>query len=413
MSDRPRSTTYDAGVRRSVSHLVLMLLVTGVAFGIGAVQKAPCANRAWVERGEGVGVQCYSDIATLRRTEQLLGGRMPYIDRCRPSEDTCDEYPVVSMYVMRASAWIAGDAGDPYTRFFWVNAVILLVCALVTTVYLERMRATTLLFAASPVLVVYGTMNWDLIPVALATAATCSFLSKGRTLPGVLLGIGSAAKVYPALLLIPLSADLWHRRDRAGAVRFVASAAGAWLVVNLPFALAAPDGWWTFFRFNAERPAEYDSIWRVACYAGACTPNGAINILSLALTAAGVAIIWKVRVTRNPDFPRWTMSFPLLALFLVTNKIWSPQYGLWLLPWFALVAPFFAPYVVYQATEVLVFAGRFSFFDRLEHGSGLTYRELTFLLLARTAALLWCVATWVAKTDEPEPAHLAERAGVV
>jgi hypothetical protein len=372
-----------------------MLLVTGVAFGIGAVQKAPCANRAWVERREGVGVQCYSDVGELRRTEQLLDNRLPYIDHCHPSLDACDEYPVVSMYVMRASAWIAGTAGDPYTRFFWVNAVILLVCALATTLFLERMGATTFLFAASPVLVVYGTMNWDLIPVALATAATYLFLRKGRALPGFLLGIGAAAKVFPALLVIPFAADLLHRRDRDGAVRLVVGAAGAWLVVNLPFAVTAPGGWWTFFRFNAERPAEYDSLWRVACSAGVCVPNGLINVLSLGLTAAGTALIWRIRKGRDPDFARWAVAFPLLALFVLTNKIWSPQYALWLLPWFALAAPTFMPYVAYQATEVLVFAGRFSFFNRLEHGSGLSYRALSVLLIARAAALAWCVLTWV------------------
>jgi hypothetical protein len=387
-----------------VSHLVLMLLVTGVAFGIGAVQKAPCANRGWVEHREGVGVQCYSDVGDLRRTEQLLGNRLPYIDRCSPSEDTCDEYPVVSMYVMRASAWIAGTSGDPYTRFYWVNVFILLVCALGTTVFLERMQATTLLFAASPVLVVYGTMNWDLIPVLLATAATYSFLRKGTVLPGILLGIGAAAKVYPALLLIPFGADLLHRHDRDGAVRLLMAAAGAWLIVNLPFALIAPDGWWTFFRFNAERPAEYDSLWRVACYAGACASDGSINILSLGLTAAGTALIWRARSRRDPEFGRWTMAFPLVAMFVLTNKVWSPQYGLWLLPWFALVAPAFVPYVAYQATEVLVFSGRFSFFDRLENGNGLSYRDLSILLVLRTAAVVWCLTTWLSGAKEPDAA---------
>ena len=54
---------------------------------------------------------CYTDILPLYATEQLSGGRLPYLDACQhvPGE-RCDEYPPVTMYVMRAAASLGGGS---------------------------------------------------------------------------------------------------------------------------------------------------------------------------------------------------------------------------------------------------------------------------------------------------------------
>ena len=162
-------------VRRSGrSSLALMLLVTSVVFTAGAIQKSFCANRPYAEHREGVSFQCYSDVAVLLFNEQLEHGRLPYLDPCRPSPLDCDEYPVVTMYVMRATASVPGS-GDAYLRFYWANAALLLICALITTYCLVRLDGKAELFAVAPALAIYGTMNWDLIPVALAAIATVAF----------------------------------------------------------------------------------------------------------------------------------------------------------------------------------------------------------------------------------------------
>jgi hypothetical protein len=86
------------GVSKTLSgSLVVLLLITAAVFLAGAVQKAPCADRSFVEQRTGVGVQCYSDVATLRLNEQLDNGRLPYLDPCAPSTVNCDEYPPVSV----------------------------------------------------------------------------------------------------------------------------------------------------------------------------------------------------------------------------------------------------------------------------------------------------------------------------
>ena len=77
----------------------------------------------------------------------------------------------------------------------------------------------------------------------------------------------------------------------------------------------------------------------------------------------------------EPSFPRWTLGFPMMVLFLVTNKVYSPQYGLWLLPWFALALPSMRPFVAFEVADVAVFVTRFWFFGELTGGVRRLSRE--------------------------------------
>ena len=53
--------------------------------------------------------------------------RLPFLDRCASVEgQNCDEYPVLTMYVMRLASWISGD---DYAPFYWVNALLLTYAA--------------------------------------------------------------------------------------------------------------------------------------------------------------------------------------------------------------------------------------------------------------------------------------------
>lgn len=374
-------------------NLGVLLLITTVVFLAGAAQKSPCADRAFVEDRAGVGFQCYSDVAQLLLNEQLEGGRLPYLDPCASSAVNCDEYPPVTMYAMRLLAWIPGG-GDPYLRFYWANAMVLLGCALVTTWCLVRLGGKTEMFAAAPTLAMYGTMNWDLIPVALTAAATVTFFRRRDTWTGVLLGIGAAAKVYPAFLLVPLIGQRLHEGDGAGARRMGIAAAAAWLAIDLPFLLLAPGPWSTFLRFNAERLADHGTLWHVVCRLGVCASPRAMDLWTVVLTAGGTALIWFALRRRVPAFPRWTMAFPLLVLFFMTSKVSSSQYILWILPWFSLVARAFVPYALEQATEVLVYVTIFSFFATLQGGEGVGYAWVAIALLARAAALTVCLVVW-------------------
>src|SRR5260370_31058411 len=52
---------------------------------------------------------------------------------------------------------------------------------------------------------------------------------------------------------------------------------------------------------------------------------------------------------RRPRLPQ--LCFLFLAAFLMTNKVWSPQYVIWLVPLAVLARPRLWPYLLWQLAE--------------------------------------------------------------
>jgi uncharacterized membrane protein len=74
----------------------------------------------------------------------------------------------------------------------------------------------------------------------------------------------------------------------------------------------------------------------------------AVSVVLLALVA------WLA--LEAPEPPRLAqLAFLSVAAFLVVNKVWSPQYALWLLPLAALARPRWRDLLIWQATEVVYF----------------------------------------------------------
>ncbi len=387
--------------------LAVILAATLLTLGAGLAVKAPCASGSWSD-GRQYKHLCYSDLVPLYGTEHLEGGRLPFIDHCPETAGLqCDEYPVLTMWFLRVAAWLSPV--HSFTSFFLANVVLLTIAALVTAVLLYRsVGSRALYFAAAPTLLIYGFMNWDLFAVALAAGGTYAFFRRRDGWSGALLGLGAAAKIFPGLLVVPFALARLREGDRRGAGLLAVAAAGVYGAVNLPFALAAPHQWATFFRFNARRAADWDSLWFVLCHglhaSSSCGLRAnVVNVLSLALFVVAAYVAWTVRSLREPDFPAWTFAFPLLITFLLANKVYSPQYGVWLLPWFALALPNLRLFVLFELSDVAVFVTRFTWFGRLQaqahdpafvgyHGAPLWAFELAVKI--RAVILVACVVSW-------------------
>jgi uncharacterized membrane protein len=400
------------GARRIGLGTVFALLLGTLA--IGYAIKAPCASGDWTD-GRQYARLCYSDNVHQLQSEQLTSDRLPFLNTCRAQEGVeCDEYPVLTMWTMRAAAWISGPS---IAGYYLTSSIMMWTAAFVIALLLYLLVGDRVLyFVLAPTLALYATMNWDLLAVAFATGGTYMYLRRRDGWSGVLLGLGAAAKVFPALLVVPFVAGRFHGKEPDGGIRLAWAAAGTWIAVNLPFVLAAPGPWWEFFRYNAGRFADWDSLWYLACQRATgqtCTQTDLVNAASVVMFIAWAGLVWVLKARRDPGFARWTFGFPILVIFLLTNKVYSPQFSLWLLPWFALAFPNLWLFVAFEASEVAVFVTRFSWFGRyagVEGGmSGIPLGVFEIAILVRAVILVLCVVRWV--RTRPAAATRAEAPG--
>ncbi|MCX4787978.1 MULTISPECIES: glycosyltransferase family 87 protein [unclassified Streptomyces] len=342
---------------------VIALVALGM-FVLGMVQKLPCYNWAWFR---GAGSQythaCYSDIPHLYVARGFSEGLVPYFDRL-PGDMQYLEYPVLTGVFMQIASWLTpGGSIQHREQMYWmVNAGMLMICAVIIAVCVARTHRRRpwdgLLVALAPAFALTATINWDLLAVAL-TAAAVLMWARGRAVAfGILIGLATAAKLYPVLLLGPLFVLCW----RAGKWRELGLAAlgtaASWLVVNLPVMAFAPEGWNKFYTFSEERGIDFGSFWLIITQrTGNTIEVSTVNDLSILLMLVLCAAIGALTLMapRRPRFAQ--LAFLVVAAFILVNKVYSPQYVLWLIPLAALARPRWRDFLIWQACEVMYFLG--------------------------------------------------------
>jgi uncharacterized membrane protein len=379
--------------------LGFVLAATIVTLAIGYLIKLPCADGDWRDERQYRRL-CYSDIVPLYSARGLDRGLFPYLG-------TDNEYPVITGLSMA----LAGAPATSHASFFNWTVLLLSLSAVATAWALHRMVGPrALFFALAPSLAVYGFMNWDLLAVALATFATLAYLRERDTTAGILLGLGAAAKLYPLLLLIPFAAGRVRERRTDRALRLVGWTFASWAAVNLPLAVLAPERWSFFFRFNSARPGDWDTVWLLPqTHLGWSTAM--VNLLVGVTFLALALLVWVFAVRRRGSgFKLWTLGFPILVVFLLTSKVYSPQFSLWLIPWFALTLPDLRLFAAFQIADVAVFVTRFTWFGGFEPGD-LPSGAFQLALAVRAAVLIACVVIWI-RRQIPAPDSVPETAAV-
>jgi hypothetical protein len=310
--------------------------VSGAATALAVLWLAVGLANVW--RGVGVpgatykfwafGHHCYSDVLALYGDRYEGGGRpVPWL------EDRL-EYPPLLGLALWLPAFLPGGSGVHLAA----TALLLALCLAATLAALSRLPgARPWWLAATPALAYYAFLNWDLLPIALASLALLG-LERGRpAASGALAALGVAAKLFPvALLPASLGALLGVARrasdggSRRGLLAWGAAFAAVVVAVNLPVALLAFDGWAWFFRFNAGRGAE-NSAW----HALGLSRGPLLDLVSMGpVVAAGLLSAWLAFSAGRRDAARAMLAARLgAALVLVTwiavNKVWSPQYALY------------------------------------------------------------------------------------
>ena len=337
--------------------LTVILLTGTVMYWLGVIRTVPCIVNGWSspDRYEHL---CYSDIPILYSLRGLADGLIPYLEW--PANGNPLEYPVLIGMMMGISAMITGWLSDPTGGDFYIVTMVLafpfFLAALVATARTNKGRTWDgLILALAPSVFLAGTINWDWPAIGLTALALWAWSAKRPGWAGIALGLAIAAKFYPVLLLGPLFVLCW----RAGKLRYwlitLGAAVGTWLVVNVPFAVLNFEGWSYFFRFSADRGQDFGSVWLALQTAGLGIPADVLNPLAtglFALCCLGILAL-TLLARRRPRMVQ--VMFLVLAAFLLTNKVYSPQFVLWLLPLAILARPRWRDIMWWQAAEVIYF----------------------------------------------------------
>lgn len=425
----------------------VLLAVACVAWLLAMVQKTPCALDGWSGGDERYAQLCYSDLPFLYVGRGLAEGEVPFTDSGGRYPDL--EYPVLTGYVAYGAAVVtqlvnggadldarravAPDAvggvdGVETERrdYFWVNAALLAPFLLLTVVLLAgahpRRPWDAMAFAAAPTLVLTGLINWDLVVVACVAGAFWAHARGRPVLVGVAVGLGTAAKLYPALLLGAFLVVALRRRELRAFATVVAAAAGTWLLCNLPAMLVNLSGWQRFWSFNQERGADLGSVWLLARNLGHAAEVDTVNRVSLLLFAL-VCLAVLVLGLRSRHVPRpEQLAFLVVLGFLLVNKVYSPQYVLWLLPLAVLARPRWRDLLVWQAGEIVYFVAVWLYLGGFTSSatSGAPDPAYAAAIAVRVAAELYLAAVVVrdilrpwhdpVARSEPEPVEPGEPA---
>ena len=424
--------------------LRVILLFATITLALGWLVKVPClqtyrdsAGTVQVDWRDGRQylAMCYSDTVPLYTAERLnqpgLSG-FPYatswIDHPgQPGQQLrYMEYPVITglyqwVAAKAAQIWVAiGSSGwlpssAPAIVYFNISAVGLTAAWLLTVwalVGLSRRRPWDAALAAlSPLVVVHAFTNFDALATALATVGLLAWARRRPVAAGVLIGLGAATKLYPLFLLGPiLLLCLRAGRVRAG-LQATAAAAVAWALVNLPVALLFPAGWTEFFRLNSRRGADPDTLYTVVSsftgwpgFDGVLQPGQSPHVLNLVsatlFVLACAAIAWvAMAAPRRPRLAQ--LCFLVICAFLLVNKVWSPQYSLWLVPLAVLAIPQWKPVLAWMVLDAALWAPRMAYYLGPDH-RGLPIEPFLGAVLIRDAAVLLLVALVLRAIWRPE-----------
>jgi uncharacterized membrane protein len=239
--------------------------------------------------------------------------------------------------------------------FYSVCAFMLFACFLALVVVQRHMGgkrwwATGLMVAVAPVVMAEGLINWDIFAVVLTAVALFAWGRRHPYLSGVFFGLAVAAKLYPLFILGPLLLLCLRSRRLRDFGKLLVAAVITWLLVNMPVFFASPTGWLYFWQFNVDRGADLGSVWYVMSLAGIPVPNpGMWSFLLMMLGCLGIAAL----IFLAPRRPRvGQVAFLIVALFLIVNKVYSPQYALWMLPLLALARPTWREWAIFNVAEI-------------------------------------------------------------
>ncbi len=292
-------------------------------------------------------VRIFFDAATA-----VLRGQLPY-------RDFFFQYPPLALLFFIPPRLIASDLAS-YFAWFSVELLVLGGCGVLATAAVARRLGqppgpTLLLYSVG--LLALGSIvpqRYDLAPAILVLLALCAWLYNRRGLAWALLAIGTLTKIYPALLLPLFTIAAWRTAGARAVVRGWIIFGIVVLVVMLPLLATAPGETLKAFSGQAGRGLEIESTFASLLLAGRAvglpaeivyqkqmnswdvTAPYAEQVATLALVLQFALLLFAyarfLRERENTNAALVPYASAVIALALLTSKVFSPQYMIWLFP---------------------------------------------------------------------------------
>ncbi|MEP6623677.1 MAG: glycosyltransferase 87 family protein [Acidimicrobiia bacterium] len=319
---------------------------------------------------------------------------LPYLDRPL-------EYPVGSGLLFYLATLVTTSP----LGVLIVTAVAATATCVVITVALERrVGARAWRWAVGTPVLLFAFQNWDVFAIAAMVFGILAFDRGNSSRAGVWLGVGAFVKLFPAFVIPPLVISRWARGDRRGAVRLAGAGAVTFAVLNLPVLVANPSGWWYPLDFQSQRQTTWGTVWHYGFRIVGAPVSGTAgshfaNAVCLVALVIGLGWLSIVAVRRRLEpFP---IAAVAVAVFVLTNKVYSPTYDVWLVPFFVLLAVPRRVWVGFCAVDLAIYVLVFGYFH------GLTSRDEVHMLLpvfvfVRAALLVALVVIAVRPGSRPE-----------
>ncbi len=343
--------------------LGVVLLACSVLTGLGFLLKSSCMGGDYVDNRNRY--LCVNDIQVLYVQRDMDDGQFPYIHGDLVDgvlQNGAIEYPVLTGLF----AWLPTQVASNDSEYLVATAALLAPFSLLTAWLLWQMVGRrALLYALAPPLVWYSFHNWDLLVVAATVLAFYAWWKNRTTMAAVLLVIGGCLKLWPLFFLAPLVLSQLREGDRRAAVGVTITAVGTFVLINVWFVVVNVDGWLASYQFQALRDADItsNSFW----YWGLrSVDNGTLNVVVPILLALSFTVAltygWRRARRLGEAYPFLQVCAAILCAFLLFNKAHSPQFALWLLPFFVMLRLRWGWWATYLVLDAALYVGLFRWY---------------------------------------------------
>ena len=241
--------------------------------------------------------------------------------------------------------------------------------------------------------------RYDLVPALVTVAAVAAAEKRRWSLAYVLLGLGVLLKLYPAVLL-PLFVIQQVRTDRSETPKLAWFAAIVAAGNVISAALAGPK-WLDPYRFALDRPVQVESVpgtvlWIASLLGHPANFDHTFNSFNLTGSLAppvtavcsaiflGGSLFIYYRHARN-QLPLRRAALAMVCLLLVTTKVFSTQYLIWVVPLVAIELGLDPVWILICVLTTLIFPTLYFLTGLIDQPPELTTHEYSWPFLAAIA----------------------------